>query len=502
MVFLRRYRNVCILFLLLTFTMLFVGANYSYAKTAMLSPGAQIRYETTTVAKKKQAVHVLNLNLTNPNITIEMGYNDPLNTWKNVPAFAKANTYDQHHVIGAVNASLFHMRDSKLPMYLLAQNKQIINLGSEREVEDTGFMSVPAAFGMDESGKAIIDRYNIQASFSYQGNTYPLSGFNRPRGENESVLFTSSFRYPNTRTNSTGYEVIAENTSKDINKSIGFGESVTARIVGIRPYGEKSSAMIPKDGFVISTQGMAVDQVRNMKIGDEIALTIDIDEKWQNAKFMLASGPLLVQEGKANLTIDTSTAKAKTRRARTAITVDDTGTRVYMVTVDNTKGNPGMTLKEFANYLVSLGVYQAINLDGGGSTTMAIRNPGSRYAGLINSPSDGKMRPVSTVLQAISTAPYGPPAKITVKKTKASTLKPGDSTDFVVTSVLDSYNNLLPIYKTGVKIVPDPSINQIGKMSGNKFIATQPGTGFVTVNYASVSVKVPVTVEAKSTKKK
>ncbi|MFJ7977686.1 phosphodiester glycosidase family protein [Peribacillus sp. NPDC096379] len=463
----------------------------------MLTPGAQMRYETTTIAKKKQAVNVLNLNLTNPNITIEMGYNSPLNTWKTVPAFAKANTYDKHHVIGAVNASLFHTRDNKLPMYLLAQNKQILNFGAEREMEDTGFMSVPAAFGMDESGKAIIDRYKIQASFSYQGNTYLLSGFNRAREENESVLFTSSFRYPNTRTNSTGYEVIVAKLSKDIDKSVGFGETVTGQIVGTRPYGEKSSAMIPKDGFVISTQGMSVEQVRNMKIGDEISLTIDIDEKWQNSKFMLASGPLLVQEGKTNLTIDTSTAKAKARRARTAITVDAAGTRVYMVTVDNTKGNPGMTLEEFADYLVSLGAYQAINLDGGGSTTMAIRNPGSRYAGLINSPSDGRMRPVSTVLQAISKAPYGPPAKVSAKRTKAGTLKPGDSTSFTVTSVLDSYNNLLPIYKTGVKVVPDPSINKIGKMSGNKFIATKPGTGFVTVNYASVSVKVPVKVAKK-----
>ena len=42
----------------------------------------------------------------------------------------------------------------------------------------------------------------------------------------------------------------------------------------------------------------------------------------------------------------------------------------------------GMNLYELADLMVQIGVYQGINLDGGGSTTMVIRNE------VVNSPSD------------------------------------------------------------------------------------------------------------------
>ena len=43
-----------------------------------------------------------------------------------------------------------------------------------------------------------------------------------------------------------------------------------------------------------------------------------------------------------------------------------------------------MNLTEFAQYLVKLGAYKALNLDGGGSTTMLARKYGNDMASLIN----------------------------------------------------------------------------------------------------------------------
>ena len=55
----------------------------------------------------------------------------------------------------------------------------------------------------------------------------------------------------------------------------------------------------------------------------------------------------------------------------------------------------GMTLEELGDFMVSLGCTEAINLDGGGSSVMAVAFPGSSAPGtvsIVNSPSDGVER--------------------------------------------------------------------------------------------------------------
>src|SRR5438045_9019482 len=59
--------------------------------------------------------------------------------------------------------------------------------------------------------------------------------------------------------------------------------------------------------------------------------------------------------------------------ARTAIGVTRDGATLVLFTVDGTNGGHGLTVDEVADLLKSdYGVWNALNLDGGGSTTMAI----------------------------------------------------------------------------------------------------------------------------------
>ncbi|AQQ10262.1 Exopolysaccharide biosynthesis protein related to N-acetylglucosamine-1-phosphodiester alpha-N-acetylglucosaminidase [Sedimentisphaera cyanobacteriorum] len=70
---------------------------------------------------------------------------------------------------------------------------------------------------------------------------------------------------------------------------------------------------------------------------------------------------------------------------------------LYLVTVDGRQNgfSEGMTVQEVAQLLVDLGVYQGINFDGGGSTTMAFADPAPR---VVNSPSGGSQRSVANHL--------------------------------------------------------------------------------------------------------
>jgi exopolysaccharide biosynthesis protein len=57
-----------------------------------------------------------------------------------------------------------------------------------------------------------------------------------------------------------------------------------------------------------------------------------------------------------------------------------------------------MTYAQLAPEMISLGCHTALNLDGGGSTTLVFRDPQSHHPRILNTPSDGTERPIANVL--------------------------------------------------------------------------------------------------------
>jgi exopolysaccharide biosynthesis protein len=75
--------------------------------------------------------------------------------------------------------------------------------------------------------------------------------------------------------------------------------------------------------------------------------------------------------------------------ARTVIGLSQDDQTLVVFTVDNAGGSRGMTLPEIASLLISdYGVYNALNLDGGGSTTLAMQNPATHVGQIVNVSSD------------------------------------------------------------------------------------------------------------------
>jgi exopolysaccharide biosynthesis protein len=115
---------------------------------------------------------------------------------------------------------------------------------------------------------------------------------------------------------------------------------------------------------------------------------------------LMTTGPLLLQNGQRHPL--RQNPFNNNRHPRTALGL---GSRrqLLLVTVDGRNANAaGMSLPELTDLLRWLGCRDAINLDGGGSTTLWLRNqPGN---GVVNYPSDSKQwihtgeRPVSNVI--------------------------------------------------------------------------------------------------------
>jgi hypothetical protein len=115
---------------------------------------------------------------------------------------------------------------------------------------------------------------------------------------------------------------------------------------------------------------------------------------------LLQAGPVLVTDGRANAGLATDgegfgaasgqfdSDITDGRYPRAAIGYDDT--YVYAVVVDGrSDGDVGMSLTELADFMTDrLGVTAALNLDGGGSATLAARDPEGGFH-VINNPMDG-----------------------------------------------------------------------------------------------------------------
>jgi hypothetical protein len=75
--------------------------------------------------------------------------------------------------------------------------------------------------------------------------------------------------------------------------------------------------------------------------------------------------------------------------ARTSIGLGCDNKTLLLFTVDSTNGSSGMRVSEVADLLIrDYGVCNALNMDGGGSTSLAIADPVTGIASFVNSSSD------------------------------------------------------------------------------------------------------------------
>ncbi|ANH83981.1 hypothetical protein A8C56_15475 [Niabella ginsenosidivorans] len=102
-----------------------------------------------------------------------------------------------------------------------------------------------------------------------------------------------------------------------------------------------------------------------------------------NAASVLCSGPLLLMNGIKEMQADD--AFSRNRHPRTAVGVTTKGSVILLVADGRNANAAGLNLEELAKIMRWLGCTSAINLDGGGSSTLWVK-----HKGVINHPSDNK----------------------------------------------------------------------------------------------------------------
>ncbi|HXL03226.1 MAG TPA: phosphodiester glycosidase family protein [Bacillota bacterium] len=116
--------------------------------------------------------------------------------------------------------------------------------------------------------------------------------------------------------------------------------------------------------------------------------------------YAVGGGPRLVKDGKVYVTAAQEQFKpdvAGGRAPRTGVGVTYDGNLLLVaVTGRQAYHSIGVTLEELANIMLELGAKDAMNLDGGGSSTMVVRDF------VMNTPSDGRERKVADAILVFS----------------------------------------------------------------------------------------------------
>lgn len=132
--------------------------------------------------------------------------------------------------------------------------------------------------------------------------------------------------------------------------------------------------------------------LNSLEVGDKVTISCSAqgDERWAGVQNAIGSqGEILVKDGVAN----TNFVKGAAPRTAVGITAD--GKVIFYVLDGRQPGHSyGAQLKTLAARMIELGCVDAINFDGGGSTSISGVYPGADSIAVLNSPSDGRLRKV------------------------------------------------------------------------------------------------------------
>jgi exopolysaccharide biosynthesis protein len=287
-----------------------------------------------------------------------------------------------HWSVGAVNGDFFDMTTG-MPNNIQVENGEVLR--NERADWPT--------VGFNSNNEVSISEPNFSGALMLKDSSLAISGINKVREENE-LIFYNQFFGESTGTSNEGFEAIVN----PINTWLA-NDTVYCVVDSISSVGQNT--IIPDGSMVVSANGTIANYMSShISINDTLKILLNILPSVNMLKEMMGGHPIVIRDG-FSVSMDPNNSFVYTRHPRTAVGINKDTTKLFLVTVDGRQASSlGMNLYELADLMLQIGIYQGINLDGGGSTTMVIRNE------VVNSPSDTSgERPVSNALLVISKEP-------------------------------------------------------------------------------------------------
>lgn len=357
-------------------------------KSYTVSPGVHHQSTRIEMEDGHQALQMLEVDLKDPNVeVIPYTSNNQVYGPEEVGNMITELRNEGKNVVAGTNGDFFSSVGVPGP--------QITNgeIFTSKRSPDVSMLIFP-----DDSVRLAKDIKMMATMTNNDGEELEFDMVNRsrvPTHTDRAFLFNYRFS-ESVKTPEGGLEMIV-NVGEDNDQFIA-GEAVTGQVDSIE---ETYDSDINRGTFVISAIGEKADWIEeNIMEGEEVEIKVTYNQDVNQAKQVLSGRHMLLKDGEVAL--DPADFNDEDKHPRTMVAVKEG--KLYMVAVDGRQDghSDGMTLSGAAKYLQSLGMEEAINIDGGGSTTYYARQPGEAQPTLLNSPSDTHERPVGNSLLIVS----------------------------------------------------------------------------------------------------
>jgi hypothetical protein len=331
-----------------------------------VAPGVEYAEVTRTIDNSPVRMNLLRLDLTKVRIDVVHAMDAAIGLERT------SSIAGRHGAFAAINGGYFRMDDSVWagdPAGLLIIDGELISDPSKDRIVSgfsNGRDSTEVQFGRSELALAVdVGKRAIE-----------VSGTNRELLKDEIILYKPAF-HCTTLTSGQVFEVIIR---KNRIWQIGF----------------TGGSLIPQDGYVLSASGNRISELQKfVRIGARAeiiqrVLLMRVSHEPDPPQMELfedavAGVPQLVKNGEIDITWEqekTTKSFVETRHPRTAVAKLKDG-KFLMITVDGrSESSGGISLTDLAAYLLEIGATDAMNLDGGGSSTMFLDGK------VVNHPSD------------------------------------------------------------------------------------------------------------------
>lgn len=230
--------------------------------------------------------------------------------------------------------------------------------------------------------------------------------------------------------------------------------------------------------------------------GDVVSVTGDLSPlSLDSISAAVGGGALILHEGQWYDDPDAPYRAENNKRMPCSGAAIAPNGRLFLVEVDGRQPELSVGVKrtEFAALMRALGATEGLLFDGGGSSTLVARRLGDREADVMNSPSDGRERPISDGLFVYSTARAGAPTRLVARPGIVRALV-GAEVPLRVAAVDAAYN---PV-ETGRMPTESVTPAWLGTFRNGQFIALHSGRGRLVLRDRGLRGNVPVEIAARA----
>jgi len=334
-------------------------------------------------------VHITTIDLRNPYVSLAVGLHHDNVVGPDEPLSAMA---DRAHAEAAINGDYFDINESGAPLNVVAVAGRFLH-------QPDG----AAALVVGSDGSASMGPVTLQVTIAdATGARLSIASINDWSKENGLSLLTPEFG--------------VNNLGADL--EVVLTPAATAGSYRVAAVGQSVAQLLPlgpADLAIVARGAESVGRAIAFASNDVVSVTFDGSPPPASISFALGGGPLLLRDGKP--VVDPVVPAAQETDVRYPVTgagLSADGSTLWLVAVDGRAPgrSVGITRPMLRSLLLSLGAAQAMALDSGGSTEMAVRDLGEATISVANAPSDGRERSIADSLLVVNKATPGPASQL------------------------------------------------------------------------------------------